>query len=324
MDEQSKRPQRSRRRWRRSSALLAVVGLLLFAAFATLDPAGSAAGHEWRAVVFGRSASQAAGLRPVPSASPGTARLGAELDLRGPAGAGSGSAGTTPPAQDAAARAPLAASPGASDAPRPSDAPLQLPGPVPERGEGTFTYADGSSAVFGTAGPLRRFRVAVERGSGEDIEAFATQVQAALGDVRSWTGGGRLRLQKVSGEARHDFTVYLATRETAGRMCRAGGTNIRVGGRPYTSCRTPGRAIINLDRWRLSAPTFARADVPLEVYRSYVVNHEVGHELGEGHQGCPRRGGPAPVMVQQTLTLRGCTPYPWPRRDGENFAGPRI
>jgi hypothetical protein len=202
--------------------------------------------------------------------------------------------------------------------------PLQLPGAVPVRGSGQFAYAAGRGPVMGSKGQLRRFRVAVEKGSNEDAVAFAGQVAATLGDPRSWTGGGQLRLQRVGGADPADFTVYLATRDTAGRMCLAGGTNIRVGGRPYTSCRTTGKAIINLDRWRLSAPPYVSAKVPLSIYRQYVINHEVGHELGHHHQGCPRAGGPAPVMVQQTLTLRGCHAYAWPRLKGKALTGPSL
>jgi Protein of unknown function (DUF3152) len=55
-----------------------------------------------------------------------------------------------------------------------------------------------------------------------------------------------------------------------------------------------------------------------------VINHEVGHELGHHHQDCPKAGGPAPVMVQQTLTLRGCQAYAWPRRNGKTLAGPSL
>ncbi|WP_306214262.1 DUF3152 domain-containing protein [Actinoplanes sp. RD1] len=201
---------------------------------------------------------------------------------------------------------------------------LSLPGKVPTQGSGTFTYAPGTSKIFGTTGTLRRFRVAVEKGSGEDVREFAATVEATLGDARSWTGVGQVRLQRVPGGAAASFTVYLATRTTAGRMCANGGVNITVGGRPYTSCRTTGRAVINLDRWRLSAPTYTAAKVPLAVYRQYVINHEVGHELGRHHEGCPRAGGPAPVMVQQTLTLRGCVPYAWPRKGGRTLRGPAL
>lgn len=199
-----------------------------------------------------------------------------------------------------------------------------MPGAVPAKGAGTFSYAPGRGQILGTSGPMRRFRVAVERGSGEDVAAFATLVEATLGDKRSWIGGGRLRLQRVAGAEASDFTVYLATRETTGLMCARGGVNIWVGGQPYTSCRASGKAIINLDRWRLSAVPYRAAKVPLITYRQYVINHEVGHELGHRHQGCPKRGGPAPVMVQQTLTLRGCTPYAWPRRGSREIVGPAV
>ncbi|WP_305786063.1 DUF3152 domain-containing protein [Symbioplanes lichenis] len=202
--------------------------------------------------------------------------------------------------------------------------PLSLPGKVPTQGSGTFTHAPGTSKIFGTRGTLRRFRVAVEDGSGENVRAFAAAVEATLGDPRSWAGTGQVRLQRVPVTTAAGFTVYLATRTTAGRMCANGGVDITVGGRPYTSCRTTGRAVINLDRWRLSAPTYVAAKVSLAVYRQYVINHEVGHELGRHHEGCPRRGGPAPVMVQQTLTLRGCTPYAWPREDGRTLRGPAL
>jgi hypothetical protein len=201
---------------------------------------------------------------------------------------------------------------------------LQLPGQVPTHGSGKFSYATTRGPVLGAKGPLRRFKVAVERGSGESAPDFAAEVERILGDRRSWTGGGSLRLQRVPGADRADFTVLLATRDTAGEMCARGGTNIRVAGKPYTSCRTTGKAIINLDRWRLSAKPYLTARMPLTAYRQYLINHEVGHELGHWHVGCPRAGSPAPVMVQQTLTTRGCVPYAWPRRGDRFLHGPAL
>ncbi|MGW1058964.1 DUF3152 domain-containing protein [Micromonospora rubida] len=201
---------------------------------------------------------------------------------------------------------------------------LRLPGPVPSAGRGGFRYDDRAGEVLGTSGRLRRYRVAVEPETGEDASAFGTAVQEALAGPGSWVDGGRLRLQRVPGGAPHDFTVHLATARTAGRMCAAGGVDIRVGGRPYTSCRAPGKVIINLDRWRNSVPHFVSAGVPLSVYRTYVVNHEVGHELGYHHERCPKPGRPAPVMMQQTLFLRGCVANPQPYLDGRRYSGPPL
>jgi Protein of unknown function (DUF3152) len=185
---------------------------------------------------------------------------------------------------------------------------LTQPGAVPARGSGDFAYAAETGPVLGRSGPVRRFRVGVERGSGEDVDSFAAAVEDTLGHPRSWAGGGGLRLQRVSGSSDHEFTVYLATRETAAQVCLAGGVDIRVGGRPYTSCRITGRVILNLDRWRRSATPYLEAREPLSTYRRYLVNHEVGHQLGRRHQACPGPGRPAPVMVQQTLKLDGCVP----------------
>ncbi|GAA2704573.1 DUF3152 domain-containing protein [Micromonospora olivasterospora] len=217
-----------------------------------------------------------------------------------------------------------AASPSASPDPVEAAPVLRLPGPVPSAGQGSFRYDDRAGEVLGRAGTLQHYRVAVEEGSEEDVHAFGTAVEEALAGPGSWVDSGRLRLQRVPGDARYDFTVYLATARTAGRMCAAGGVDIRVGGRPYTSCRAPGKVIINLDRWRASVPHYVSAKVPLAVYRMYVVNHEVGHQLGHRHERCPKRGRPAPVMMQQTLFLNGCVANPWPYLDGRRYAGPPL
>jgi hypothetical protein len=55
----------------------------------------------------------------------------------------------------------------------------------------------------------------------------------------------------------------------------------------------------------------------LAAYRLYVINHETGHALGNGHVQCPKKGALAPVMMQQTLGIStpgvgACKPNPWP------------
>jgi hypothetical protein len=50
----------------------------------------------------------------------------------------------------------------------------------------------------------------------------------------------------------------------------------------------------------------------LVAYHAYMVNHEVGHALGHGHQFCTHPGRSAPVMMQRTKGLGACKPNPWP------------
>ncbi len=169
------------------------------------------------------------------------------------------------------------------------------------QGAGTMSTAPGTSAVLGT-GPLLRFMVQTEDGINVDGTAFAQRVEATLGDPRSWGADGRNSFQRVdSGPV--DFIVMLVSPVNVEGFCPGAGT----GG--YTSCRYQERVVINLARWTTAVPEY-QGDIA--TYRSYVVNHEVGHELGHPHEPCPGPGQLAPVMQQQTLGLEGCLPNGWP------------
>jgi hypothetical protein len=178
-----------------------------------------------------------------------------------------------------------------------------------------FTFVTGYGPVLGTAGTLRRFKVSVEKtlgqGNGGD---FADEIDRTLGDPRSWIASRQFRLQRVPAAAASEFTIYLASARTSERMCAAGG--LATDG--YTSCRLPGQVIINNDRWQDAVSGY---DAPLATYRAYAINHEVGHELGHGHEACPGKGRPAPVMQQQTYGLKGCVANAWPYVDGKRYAG---
>jgi hypothetical protein len=180
-------------------------------------------------------------------------------------------------------------------------------------------FAAGTSAVFGTGGSVRRYRVAVEKTTPIPAAEFAAAVDSVLSDERSWIGGGNVRLQRVGRNDQSAFTVYLVTPGTARAQCLAGGYDIFWRGEPYTSCRVGSRVIINIARYLTSVPKYG---APLRTYQEYAINHEVGHALGHGHELCPGKGRPAPVMQQQTFSLQGCVAYSWPYRDGKRYAGP--
>lgn len=175
-----------------------------------------------------------------------------------------------------------------------------------EQGAGSLSVVDGGSRVYGT-GPLSRFVVEVEDGIGVDAQTFANAVTATLGDPRSWGAGGRMSFLRVgaaeAAAGQFDFRVALVSPGSMERYCPGVGT----GGE--TSCRYGDRAVINLARWVTAVPHY-EGDVA--TYRLYVVNHEVGHALGNGHVECPGPGQVAPVMMQQTLSLQGCAKNAWP------------
>lgn len=196
--------------------------------------------------------------------------------------------------------------------PRPASAPAEdeqreVPhgSPSPVRVEsaatGRFAVVPGRGAAVGRGG-LRRYLIEVELGMDESAEDFAEVVENTLADGRSWGGGGRLSFQRVdSGPV--DFRVTLASPATTDRLCAPLKTASTY------SCFMRGRAVINQLRWRAGATAYAGN---LADYRQYVINHEVGHALGHGHEGCPGSGRLAPVMKQQTKGIGACRPNPWP------------
>lgn len=195
------------------------------------------------------------------------------------------------------------------------------PGPaasgVPQTGPGTFGYATTPGAVLGTAGTLRRFQAGVETGIGQDATAFAAVLDAVLGDQRGWIAGADVRFQRVSKDTTPEFTIMLATPGTSEKLCAAGGLHTRG----YTSCVVGTKVVINLARWLVSTKDYGAS---LKVYRAYAVNHEIGHVLGLGNESCPGQGKPAPVMVQQTVSLGGCVANAWVYLNGQRYSGTRI
>jgi hypothetical protein len=228
--------------------------------------------------------------------SPG-AQVGSNLDTAPTTAA----AEPTPPAVESTSIAPAEGDAARSGAPSTVGVESYV-----ERGAGTLSVVDGTSAVYGT-GPLQRFIVEVEDGIGVEGAPFAQAVEATLGDPRSWGSGGRMSFQRVgaaeAAAGQFDFKVSLVSPGSTETYCPGVGT----GG--YTSCRYGDRAVINLARWATAVPDY-EGDVA--TYRLYVVNHEVGHALGNGHEECPGAGQLAPVMQQQTLGLDGCRKNAWP------------
>lgn len=199
----------------------------------------------------------------------------------------------------------------------PSRPASQPPEAGPSSAAGTFAYATGAGPVAGGGGPVKKYRIAVENGSGQEADAFAAAVERVFADPRGWTATGQVRLQRVAGQGPADFTIFLATPVTSEQICATAG--LHTGG--YSSCRITGKVVINLARWLTGVPDYG---APVADYQSYVVNHEVGHELGNGHEACPGPGRPAPVMQQQTYGLKGCTANAWPLVDGQRYSGAKV
>ena len=145
-----------------------------------------------------------------------------------------------------------------------------------------------------------RYRLLLEVGLEDQLPELVTTVGEVLDDPRGWRAAGR---EFVRVDAHPQITIVLARPDTVDRLCKP----LRTGG--TYSCGRNGRATLNELRWREGTATWGDE---VEGYRAYMINHEVGHLLGMPHRDCHERGQPAAVMVQQTITLDGCTTSGWP------------
>lgn len=145
------------------------------------------------------------------------------------------------------------------------------------------------------------YTVELEEGLPFDPEAAARTIDRILDDPRGW--------QTTAGQSFHQvpdrgaLRILIATPDTTDVLCAPLETNGEV------SCRNGDLVVLNARRWAFATDDYRDA---VSMYRTYLVNHEVGHALGYGHTDCPGPGEPAPVMQQQTHGLDGCRRNPWP------------
>ncbi|MFD6274963.1 DUF3152 domain-containing protein [Streptomyces sp. NPDC060209] len=225
-------------------------------------------------------------------------------------------AGTTSPP------APAPPSPKASVSPKASKSPAASasteksvdPDSVPASGPGTFEVARESVSSDGGGS---RYRVEVEEGIGVDPDGAAEDIAKILADPRGWSKGGSRTFRQVA-DGSAGLVIRIGTPKTTDRLCGQYGLN--TGGE--VNCRGGKNVMVNLARWQLGSPTF---DGPASEYRALIINHEVGHWLGHGHETCPGPGKPAPAMMQQIKGLKGCKSNAWPYDgNGRYLGGPSV
>jgi hypothetical protein len=166
---------------------------------------------------------------------------------------------------------------------------------------GRLLVVPGFARATGTHGKLT-YRVEIEDGLSVNGENVAAEIHKTLTDPRGWQALGPVRFERTD-KVDADLRVIVATPTLTDQLCLPLDTGGEV------SCRVEDRVVLNAKRWMYAVPAYAGE---VDLYRSYLVNHEVGHALGHGHSTCAKLNTPAPVMMQQTKGLAGCLPNAWP------------
>jgi hypothetical protein len=143
----------------------------------------------------------------------------------------------------------------------------------------------------------------VRRVSDPATADFFRVTERTLEDPRGWQRADFDLMRKEGAR----YRIVLAEGPTVDRLCLPYET------RSTYSCQNGPVIALNADRWRLATPKWTGS---VDTYRKMLVNHEVGHLLGQHHPEiqCPKVGTRAPVMAQQSTELNGCLPNPWPLR----------
>lgn len=169
---------------------------------------------------------------------------------------------------------------------RPSDLPL----PWRRRAAARVTY----TYWLGTDGEPRG-----------DLDRVAAVTRSTLEDDRGWSLDGSIAFVAVRQHDRADVRVWLTEADRVGEKAPACSDTY--------SCTVGDDVYLNDDNWQDATPSWDHR--PIDDYRPYLVNHELGHWLGLDHHNDSDRcaeDGAAPVMMQQSIDTFGCETNVWP------------
>ena len=131
-------------------------------------------------------------------------------------------------------------------------------------------------------------------------------IRKTLNHQQGWVQDGHV-FEVVQNHDKRDVVIHLQDRATMRKLFpQKYLRNLSV-----TDMRnTPFHIHIDRLNWNNVPRDF---EGTLETYRQYLIQHEMGHVLGHGHQPPPRHSHkPCPVMMQQTKgTKKKCRANPW-------------
>lgn len=212
---------------------------------------------------------------------------------------------------------------------------------VPVRGDGTLTVVPGENDPVGD-GPTRWVRIEIEDGVPIDPDVVTSYVMGIVGDAQGWTAHGRVSFGRTDGVA--DIRIVFASPKTAGDLCARPHDPAVVDVAPPDvpddvpvpqaspspltpspsaspsaipsaspakppSCAEQGIVVVSAYQWAAGAKAFGD---DAGAWHDYMINHPIGHLLGEPDAVCGGTDQLAPIMQNQELDIAPCVANGWP------------
>lgn len=146
--------------------------------------------------------------------------------------------------------------------------------------------------------------------SKQDGKDFFTKVKDVLNNDQGWKKYG-FNFEVTCDAQKAYIKIWLTSPEHMRKLSSKSTAELNL-------CDMDKRIVyVHVDRWMDRNPQFNQSKMTLDDYRTYVLNHEIGHALGCTHLNACLVDGKSPVMKQQTpgqIDAEGkeCTPNPYP------------
>ena len=160
-----------------------------------------------------------------------------------------------------------------------------------------FTISPAGASV------VRTYCTAVNGVPTSELDDLIGKLAATYSDTRGWNNNGKIAFKRVTSGCEYKVVIAAPNLMTSyGAICD-----------DYYNCQVGNSVIVNNDRWLYATDPWKKTGQNLETYRLLIINHETGHRLGfRDNPTCPGAGQPAPVMMQQSIDLKGCVFNTWP------------
>lgn len=145
---------------------------------------------------------------------------------------------------------------------------------------------------------ILKYHISIEDGITRSLKHFGNIVDNILKDKRTWK---RYKFIRTYNKKESNFKIILTKPASIYSICKMKGLSC-------TNMITKD-IFINLNRWKNGSK---KSQMNITNYRQYLINHEVFHALGGGHNVC-KENQVCPVTEQQTIRIpKNSKPNPWP------------